>query len=292
MHRLPQKTICTPTYILMLQSRLILPSPSLRPFVSHYWLMKAEAHNASVDMNIMPMGCMKWMFHRSLPFAINGLMDASNVASVCGQYTEAAHVSMLADIDLIFVFFHPYAMSVVTGMPCSMFESSNVSMDDLEQSEFKVLKQMVLEAGSDAEAIGIIESFIMARLAEKNDMVNFGRMMAVCEEIERRVDVSTANLAEVACLSERQMRRVFEEYVGMSPKKMLRTKRCLMASKAMLDMGADDLTDIIFSMGFTDHSHLNKEFKHFAGMSPTEYIEHIKEIKKANMFRGYKQYHE
>ena len=112
--------------------------------------MKAEAHNASVDMNIMPMGCMKWMFHRSLPFAINGLMDASNVASVCGQYTEAAHVSMLADIDLIFVFFQPYAMSVVTGMPCSMFESSNVSMDDLEQSEFKVLKQMVLEAGSDA----------------------------------------------------------------------------------------------------------------------------------------------
>ena len=65
---------------------------------------------------------------------------------------------------------------------------------------------MVLEAGSDAEAIGIIESFIMARLAEQKDMVNFGRMMAVCEEIERRVDVSTANLAEVACLSERQMR--------------------------------------------------------------------------------------
>ena len=57
-------------------------------------------------------------------------------------------------------------------------------------------------------------------------------------------------------------------------------------------MEGEDLTQLIYQLGFTDHSHLNKEFRSFAGMSPTDYFNHVKDIKRHDLIRGYKAYHE
>lgn len=270
-------------------SRIILPSDHLMPFVHHYWIMKYDGH--TLDMSIMPTGCMKWMFHRGTPFAVNGNFDAGNVASVCGQYTSAANVTTYEHTDLIFVFFHPYAMKIITGMPCNMFTTANIDMDDLGIPDFKALKRAVLESEDNDNAITIIEEFITKRLAENTDINMIKRLMAVCSEMERHPSSSVDSLADRACLGERQFRRVFEEYVGMSPKMMIRTKRCLQACRAIQSLEINDFKDIVYSLGFTDHSHLNKEFRTFAGMSPTDYLEHIKRIKQENFLKGYRAYH-
>ena len=143
-----------------MESKVIMPSESLRPYVNHYWIMRASGN--SMDMNIMPMGSMKWIFHRGTPLTINGLVDESNVASICGQYTSAAHVRMHGQTNLIFVFFRPYAMRMITGIPCQLFKNDNVPMASLERPEFKILKEMVLNAPDDDSAIAIIEDSAVA----------------------------------------------------------------------------------------------------------------------------------
>ena len=251
--------------------------------------MRFDGH--PIEMTIMPTGCMKWMFHREKPFAVNGIYEASNVASVCGQYHAAANVSTFEHADLLFVFFHPYALKIIMGMPCNMFSSTNVDMDDLGIPEFKLLKRMVLDAKTDDGAIAIIENFITQRLALNNDFETIKRMMAVCSEIEHHPSSSIDMLADRACLGERQFRRFFEEYVGMTPKMMIRTRRCLQACRSIQSLQITDFKDIVYRLGFTDHSHLNKEFKAFAGMSPSEYMEHIRHIQQENFLRGYRAYH-
>lgn len=270
-------------------SRIILPSEQLASFVHHYWVMRFDGH--PMEMSIMPTGCMKWMFHRGTPFAVNGIVDSSNVASVCGQYHSAANVSTFEHTDLIFVFFHPYALKTIMGMPCSMFAGANVDMDDLGIPEFKLLKNMVLDADTDDRAIAIIEDFITQRLARSNDLLTIKRMMSVCEEIDHHPNSSVDMLADKACLGERQFRRFFEENVGISPKLMIRTKRCLQACRTIQSLQITDFKDIVNRLGFTDHSHLNKEFKAFAGMSPSQYQQHIRHIQQENFLRGYRAYH-
>ena len=272
-----------------MESKVIMPSELLRPYVNHYWIMRASGN--SMDMNIMPMGSMKWIFHRGTPLTINGLIDESNVASICGQYTSAAHVRMHGQTNLIFVFFRPYAMRMITGIPCQLFENDNVPMDSLELPGFKILKEMVLNAPDDDSAIAIIEDFILTQLSRSQDLGYLKRMMTVCSEIDQHIDSPINMLADVACLSERQLRRVFLDYIGLAPKQMVRTRRCLLASRAILNMEGEDLTQLIYQLGFTDHSHLNKEFRTFAGMSPTDYLEHIKRIKQENFLKGYRAYH-
>ena len=167
----------------MLQSKIIWPSFPLRPYIHHYWIMRAWGN--SMEMNIMPMGNMKWMFHRGTPFHINGVFDPRNVASICGQYNSAVQVGMYDDCNIIYVFFHPYAMKMITGIPCHLFEDKNISMDDLGIPAFQLLKRMVLDAESDEKAIAYIEDFIIRQLAYRDRDSHLKQLMFVCDEINK-----------------------------------------------------------------------------------------------------------
>lgn len=273
----------------MLQSQILFPSEALRPFVHHYWVMQADNH--TMELNIMPTGCTKWMFHRGLPFSVEGQIDSSNTASICGQYTTAAHVGMHGHADLLFVFFQPYAMKMITGIPACLFNEANVNMDDLEMPGFKELKRMVLEAPTNELAIRHVERFIIRQLAFRNDSIYLKPFLALMESVEHGLDLSVPALADVACMSERQLRRVFAEYVGLSPKQMLCIRRCFAASRAIQQMEQGDFTPIIYQLGFTDHSHLYKEFKLYAGMSPSDYLIHLQQIRNEHLMAGYRAYH-
>lgn len=272
----------------MMQSQILWPSEVLRPFVHHYWVMQADA-TLCMELKIMPMGCMKWMFHRGIPFAINGVFNRS--ASICGQYASAACVGMHGHTDLLFVFFQPYAMKMITGIPSEHFNESSVGMDELEMPEFHELKQQVLEAADNQTAIRCIEQFILHQLHRRDDVTYLKQFITLAQAVELHPDLSLSGLADSACLSERQLRRVFSEYIGLSPKQMLRIRRCLTASRMMQQVEVTDLADIIYQLGFTDHSHLYKEFKLFAGLSPTDYLGHLQQIRSEHLLAGYRAYH-
>ena len=59
-------------------TKVMLPTPLLRAYVHHYWVMKTE--RISAEMNIVPTGSMKWMFHRRTPLVVNRVVDNSNEA--------------------------------------------------------------------------------------------------------------------------------------------------------------------------------------------------------------------
>lgn len=194
----------------MMQSQILWPSEVLRPFVHHYWVMQADA-SLCMELKIMPMGCMKWMFHRGIPF--------------------------------------------------------------------------------NQTAIRCIEQFILHQLHRRDDVTYLKQFITLAQAVELHPDLSLSGLADSACLSERQLRRVFSEYIGLSPKQMLRIRRCLAASRMMQQVEVTDLADIIYQLGFTDHSHLYKEFKLFAGLSPTDYLGHLQRIRSEHLLAGYRAYH-
>lgn len=275
---------------MMLQSNLLLPSPALRPFIHHYWVMRA-GDSYSMELNVMPMGCMKWMFHRGRPFSVEGICDLHNTASICGQYSSSVRIGIFGQTDLLFVFFQPYAMKMITGIPCEELTDANVSMDDLGDHEFKQLKRMVLESEDDQTAISLIEEFILRQLARRNEDCYLKQFMTLCRAIDHYPNLTLTHLADTACLSERQLRRVFSDHIGLSPKQMLRIRRCLAATKAIQQTEEVDFAQLIVQFGFADHSHLYKEFKLFAGMSPSEYIQHLKNIRSHQLLSGYRAYH-
>jgi transcriptional regulator GlxA family with amidase domain len=78
-------------------------------------------------------------------------------------------------------------------------------------------------------------------------------------------------LAEAVSLGQRQLERLYQEQVGLSPKKMAQLRRVRQARTA-LKQAIHSLTDIAYQCGFYDQAHFIREFKGVTGLTPGAYL--------------------
>lgn len=80
-----------------------------------------------------------------------------------------------------------------------------------------------------------------------------------------------ASTAAVLGVSERTLRRDLVETVGLPPKVLARVLR-FQGAVRLLDARADaDLASLALDAGYFDHAHMNRDFREFAGLSPTAF---------------------
>lgn len=88
------------------------------------------------------------------------------------------------------------------------------------------------------------------------------------------IDTPISELAEKTGFSHKHVIRLFKKHTGISPKYLQRIFRFNGALQNILSTAREvDWSDIVFNNGYYDQSHFIKEFKHFAGISPGEYLE-------------------
>ncbi len=84
-----------------------------------------------------------------------------------------------------------------------------------------------------------------------------------------------ASVAEDLGISERHLRRVFREQVGMSPKdffRLMRFERTLKAARRGRDFS---WSDIAVDAGYYDQAHLIADFRSIAGATPREFLAEV-----------------
>jgi AraC-like DNA-binding protein len=80
-----------------------------------------------------------------------------------------------------------------------------------------------------------------------------------------------ASLADVFGLPERRLQRLFAEYVGVSPKWVMRRAR-LHEAALCADAGGDvDWATLATDLGYADQAHLTRDFTATLGMPPSRY---------------------
>lgn len=273
----------------MVTAEVIIPSAALQPYVHHYWVLKTTS--ISMSNTILPDGCLHWMFHRKKSFDVDNISQDGVKASATGLYDKAIHISSTEDVELITVFFHPYAAGAIMNMPCKVLSFDNIDFESLESVDFKELKRHVLDANTTDESINMIEDFLLRRLIKTQGSPYMAQLQKAFELMKAKPDVRIDELASEACLSERQFRRVFMDNVGMKPKQIQRIMRFRHATNEIITSGPENLDHVLYANGYTDHSHFNHEFHDIVGISPTEYIASLENVKKRGVMPVYRSYH-
>ena len=98
------------------------------------------------------------------------------------------------------------------------------------------------------------------------------RLSTVLDEINLHPQVNTLQLSDVACLSTKQFGRVFTDYIGTTPKDFLRIVRMQRALYVLQQNPGSPFAQVAYECGFSDQSHMIKEFKLFSGYTPAEYL--------------------
>jgi AraC-like DNA-binding protein len=87
-------------------------------------------------------------------------------------------------------------------------------------------------------------------------------------------------LVDYCHASVRQLERKFQRAVGVSPKFFARPLRFGQAQRRLMFDPETDLTQLAYQCGYFDQAHFIKEFKAFAGMTPSEYAHHVRGLQQ------------
>jgi AraC-like DNA-binding protein len=94
--------------------------------------------------------------------------------------------------------------------------------------------------------------------------------------LEDRSIKTVDDLVRIAGIGKRSLQRVFSEYVGASPKWVIRRYRLHELIERSNSGEGPEWSQLALDLGYFDQAHLINDFRTITGYSPTEYLEVIR----------------
>lgn len=161
------------------------------------------------------------------------------------------------------------SVTAVLGVSAGAIAGRIVPLEELWGANARTLRARLSTVRDSAEATSIIEHAIAER------MTGDAHAELAYAAASRLVDTSVRTVAEELDLSERQLRRVFRDAVGLSPKSFARVARFHRALAAARH--GDNWTRVAASTGYCDQAHLIDEFRAIAGTTPRAFVAELAE---------------
>ena len=172
---------------------------------------------------------------------------------------------------MIVTVFQPHTAKMFFHIPVSLFCNRNISIYDMEDIELQDLAGKMGDTDNLEKAVTLIENFLLNRALLGNSY-NIPRLSNVVRHISNSVKTNIKGLADIACLSEKQFCRVFSEHIGTTPKDFLRIIRLQRTLSILQHNPKIGFAQLSYECGYTDQSHMIKEFRLFTGYTTKEYI--------------------
>lgn len=192
---------------------------------------------------------------------IDGRRFGSFVAGVHDAPAITEHAGESCGVQ---AYLTPLGARRVFGMPMGELAGRVV---ELEEGE---LAERVHEAPGWPERLELLERWIARRVIDAPP-VPAGLEWAWRRLLETGGAVPVAALADELGWSRRHLAARFREEVGVPPKALARMLRFERAAARLRAPAPPDLGRLALDCGYYDQAHFNRDFRAFAGTTPTDY---------------------
>ena len=124
---------------------------------------------------------------------------------------------------------------------------------------------IMFDVSSIYELIPQVEKILMESYNSKRE--NAQVFQAVAGMLESRGKQSVSIITAKTYMSERQLERLFREYVGVTPKKLAAMIRYQYLWNDIAFQKHFDIRDAVYQYGYSDQAHLCHEFKKYHSMN-------------------------
>jgi AraC-like DNA-binding protein len=242
------------------------PSAGLCNLIEHYWFV-------SWDLRDLPTQTQETLPHPNVQYVVEREQTAIYGVHT-GRFTRVLEgKGHVFGIKFRAGGFFPFYRQAVSRLLDSSLDPVTVFGDDAIDFEAMVLACEDMDAMKDAA-----ERLLLAH-APSNDP-NVARVSdLVASIVDDRSLTSVDELAIRAGLGKRSLQRLFEHYVGVSPKWVIARYR-LHEAIAQLQAGTPIAwADLALKLGYFDQAHFIRDFRKLVGQSPAAYArtEHSRE---------------
>ena len=161
--------------------------------------------------------------------------------------------------------FYPYLKSSVSSLTDGIF-----SLMEIFGEDGKSLEEKILSLDDELKKIELAENFLRERMPERDEnLVVIGEVVDLI--IGDREITKVDDILLRLNLNKRTLQRLFKQYVGISPKWMIKRYRLHEAAEQLAAGGVTDWPKMALDCGYFDQAHFIKDFKSIVGKSPAEY---------------------
>lgn len=188
-----------------------------------------------------------------------------------GPRVRAAYHEGKAHIECVELRLAPGTARPLLGVAAAGLVGRVVPLDDLPGG---VARRFAREVRwlEPQEALPRIAEVLPGLLAEPADPARTALLRAAVEELSVRMDRAPAQVRDVArelAVSERQLRNLFTDGVGVSPKHYARIDRIrALAARA----GSAGWSELAAAVGYFDQSHMTTDFRTLMGVPPRSFL--------------------
>ena len=238
-------------------------NPALRSLIECFWIRSSGLNQAPA--RITPDGCVDLIYPLT---AGNGSIAVPLLVGTMTQWTLNTTVPAT---DLLGIRFRPGGSYPFLNIPLHLFTDRTVGVNEVVADLGSGLQNRLLAIDNWPGRLWALEGFFCQQLHHSTHASPVIRPV-VQQLINYNGQVSIKQLSRQANMSRRQVERLFQQYVGVSPKMLARIVRFRHLKTKLRTGHNDSLMGIAFDNGYTDHAHLTKEFKAFTGLTPTAYL--------------------
>jgi AraC-like DNA-binding protein len=232
------------------------PPPDLAGFLEHFWMVAWDVP-APVTREVLS--------HPSVHVTL------SRAGSAVTGVPRGRYVTRLEGTGRVFgIKFRPGGFRPLVGFPIARLTDREVPLADVFGDRAAALETAVLAPAGFAGQISAATAHLRELLPERDATVD--EVAALVRRIlDDRAIRRVEDLAAATARSVRALQRLFSEYVGVSPKWVIRRYR-LHEAMAQLDAGAPlDWAALALELGYFDQAHFIRDFKALVGRTPGAY---------------------
>ena len=234
------------------------PAADLAAFVEHYWIVAWDLSGQPPHVQ------------RTLPYpCVNMVFDRGRTAIV-GVARGAFDYRLENRGRVLGVRFRPAGFRGLLKAPLIGITDRTLSLAPIYGLEGSAAEISVLAAPDDAGMVAAAEAILRRRIPEPDANV------VLVDRIIARIDADREitridRLASAVDLSPRALQRLFSDYVGVSPKWVIRRLRLHEAAFRLASAEAFDLAGFAQELGYFDQAHFTRDFTNLVGRAPAQY---------------------
>lgn len=235
--------------------RTFAPPPSLASVVESFWRSRWDLRGQPSHVaEILADPCVTIAFE-------------ANASRVVGVSRGLWRRELVDDGTIRAVKLRPGAARALLDVPTTELSDRVVPFRSLFPHAPTALETLILSHDDDEAGFAPLVAWLEENA--RTDDRNISLAVAIVEHVRRHSEIVRVDaLQEVSGLALRLLQRLFRDYVGATPKWVIRRFR-LQEAAVRIERGNVDLATLAAELGYADHAHLSRDFRSATGRTPS-----------------------
>lgn len=192
-------------------------------------------------------------------------------AWISGMQTGCITISAHEQSEMFVVQFKPAGAFPFLHLPVCELNDRIVPAAELAGEEILVLREQLLNGKAPEDKFRTMETWLNNRFDKTK--VSPASLLKALDRLQEEPVSMLADVVEEYPHTQKHMIDQFKKYVGLTPKVYQRILRFNEILQKIRDKEQITWAEIAYRCGYSDQSHFIKEFNHFSGFNPQEFID-------------------